>query len=159
MGDGMGGGWNGRFWGAPILRQNPGKHCIFPQKAAKSGCPKNGRSNHHPSHPPLDVLLILGGCLGLYFKCSRPFIQSVKTPSPFLTLRAHEAPLERHAAGCPPALRPEKLLEGLFGSVKQAQCVRAACLQNEIAPEKLLNRYEKRFENAKKDPKNNPKRV
>ena len=26
------------------------------------------------------------------------------------------------------------------------QLVRAACLQNEIAPEKLLNRYEKRFE-------------
>ena len=57
VGDGMGGGWNGRFWGAPIFSQNPGKHCIFPQKDAKSGCPKNGRSNHHPSHPPLDVLL------------------------------------------------------------------------------------------------------
>ena len=28
--------------------------------------------------------------------------------------------------------------------------VRAACLQNEIAPEKLLNRYEKRFEKREK---------
>ena len=28
--------------------------------------------------------------------------------------------------------------------------LRAACLQNETAPEKLLYRYEKRFENAKK---------
>ena len=28
----------------------------------------------------------------------------------------------------------------------RAEFVRAACLQNEIAPEKLLNRYEKRFE-------------
>ena len=27
---------------------------------------------------------------------------------------------------------------------------RAACLQNEIAPEKLLNRYEKRFEKREK---------
>ena len=39
-----------------------------------------------------------------------------------------------------------------------AKFLRAACLQNETAPEKLLNRYEKRFENAKKDPKNDPKR-
>ena len=37
--------------------------------------------------------------------------------------------------------------------------IRAPCLQNETAPEKLLNRYEKRFENAKKDPKNDPKHV
>ena len=28
----------------------------------------------------------------------------------------------------------------------EAAFVRAACLQNETAPEKLLNRYEKRFE-------------
>ena len=28
--------------------------------------------------------------------------------------------------------------------------LRAACLQNETAPEKLLNRYEKRFEKRKK---------
>ena len=28
--------------------------------------------------------------------------------------------------------------------------VRAACLQNETAPEKLLNRYEKRFEKREK---------
>ena len=35
----------------------------------------------------------------------------------------------------------------------------AACLQNEIAPEKLLNRYKKRFEKREKqDPKNDPKR-
>ena len=58
MGDGMGGGWNGRFWGAPFFGQSPGKRSIFPQKDAKSGRPKNGRSNHHPSHPPLDVLLL-----------------------------------------------------------------------------------------------------
>ena len=37
--------------------------------------------------------------------------------------------------------------------------VRAACLQNETAPEKLLNRYEKRFEKPEKDPKNDLKRV
>ena len=37
--------------------------------------------------------------------------------------------------------------------------VKAACLQNETAPERLLNRYEKRFEKRKKVPKNDPKRV
>ena len=38
--------------------------------------------------------------------------------------------------------------------------VRAACLQNETAPEKILNRYEKRFEKReKRDPKNDLKRV
>ena len=37
--------------------------------------------------------------------------------------------------------------------------IKAACLQNETAPEKLLNRYEKRFEKREKDPKNGPKRV
>ena len=36
--------------------------------------------------------------------------------------------------------------------------VRAACLQNETAPEKLLNRYEKRFEKRENDSKNDPKR-
>ena len=37
--------------------------------------------------------------------------------------------------------------------------VRAACLQNETAPEKLLNQYEKQFEKReKKDPRNDPKR-
>ena len=37
--------------------------------------------------------------------------------------------------------------------------LRAACLQNETAPEKLLNRYEKRvWKTRKKDPKNDPKR-
>ena len=39
-----------------------------------------------------------------------------------------------------------------------AALVRAACLQNETAPEKLLNRYEKRSEKREKDPKNDPKR-
>ena len=38
---------------------------------------------------------------------------------------------------------------------KEGGRVRAARLQNETAPEKLLNRYEKRLE---KDPKNDPKR-
>ena len=32
---------------------------FFHKKMQKSGRPKNGRSNHHPSHPPLDVLLHL----------------------------------------------------------------------------------------------------
>ena len=53
----MGGGRNGHFWGAPIFGQNPGKYIIFPQKDAKSGRPKNSRSYHHPSHPPVDALL------------------------------------------------------------------------------------------------------
>ena len=52
----MGGGRNGRFRGAPIFGQNPGKYIIFPQKDARSGRPKNGRSYHHPSHPLLDAL-------------------------------------------------------------------------------------------------------
>ena len=43
MGDGMdGGGSNGRFWGAPILAQNPGKCSVSPRKEAKSGRPTNG---------------------------------------------------------------------------------------------------------------------
>ena len=37
--------------------------------------------------------------------------------------------------------------------------VRVACLQNETAPEKLLNRYEKRFEKREKGSENDPKRV
>ena len=53
----MGGGRNGHFWGAPIFGQNPEKYCILPQKDAKSGRPKNSRSYHHPSHPPVDALL------------------------------------------------------------------------------------------------------
>ena len=57
VGDGMGGGWNGRFWGTPILHLFVGKCCVFQGFGQKSGRPKNGRSNHHPSHPPLDVLL------------------------------------------------------------------------------------------------------
>ena len=36
---------------------------------------------------------------------------------------------------------------------------RAACLQNETAPENFLNQYEKGFEKREKDPKNDPKRV
>ena len=35
-------------------------------------------------------------------------------------------------------------------SAKERKRVRAACLQNETAPEKLLNRYEKRFEKREK---------
>ena len=41
----------------------------------------------------------------------------------------------------------------------KTEVVMAACLQNETAPEKLLNRYEKQFEKREKDPKNDPKRV
>ena len=61
----MGGCRNGHFWGAPIFGQDPGKYSIFPQKDAKSGRPKNSRSYHHPSHPPVDALLNLprGTCL------------------------------------------------------------------------------------------------
>ena len=35
---------------------------------------------------------------------------------------------------------------------------RVACLQNETAPEKCLNRYEKRIEKRENDPKNDLKR-
>ena len=37
--------------------------------------------------------------------------------------------------------------------------LRAACLQNETAPEKLLNWYEKRFEKYEKRSEKQPKRV
>ena len=43
------------------------------------------------------------------------------------------------------ALNSEDLCRGRV-HVKLAQHVRAALVQNETAPEKLLNRYEKRFE-------------
>ena len=43
--------------------------------------------------------------------------------------------------------------------LRRAKWVKAACLQNETAPEKLLNRYENGLKNAKTDPKNDPKRV
>ena len=36
------------------------------------------------------------------------------------------------------------------GAGQESTVVRAACLQNETAPEKLLNRYEKRFEKREK---------
>ena len=56
MGDGMGGGRNGCFWGAPILHLFMEKCFIFQGFGQKLGRPKNGRSYHHPSHPPLDAL-------------------------------------------------------------------------------------------------------
>ena len=56
VGDGMGGGWDGRFWGAPILHLFVQKCFILQGFGQKSGRPKNGRSYHHPSHPPLDAL-------------------------------------------------------------------------------------------------------
>ena len=40
MGDGMGGGRNGRSWGAPIFGQNPGQHSFLPQKMQNQGAPK-----------------------------------------------------------------------------------------------------------------------
>ena len=40
LGDGMGGGRNGRFWGAPIFGQNPGKYGIFHKKMQNRGAPK-----------------------------------------------------------------------------------------------------------------------
>ena len=61
LGDGMGGGRNGHFWGAPIFGQNPGKYSIFQGFDAKSGRPKNNRSHQHPSHPPVDALLMVAG--------------------------------------------------------------------------------------------------
>ena len=76
MGDGMGGGWNGRFWGAPIFGQNPGKYCIFPQKDAKLGRPQNSRSYHHPSHPPLERPLIRGDAAAILrsaLRCQAPW--------------------------------------------------------------------------------------
>ena len=56
MGDGMGGGRNGRFGGAPIFGPNPENPEVFffPVENARSGRPKNSRSYHHPSHPPSD---------------------------------------------------------------------------------------------------------
>ena len=41
LGDGMGGGRNGRFWGAPILHLSVEKCCIFQGFGQKSGRPKN----------------------------------------------------------------------------------------------------------------------
>ena len=46
------------------------------------------------------------------------------------------------------------------GKTAKIELFRAACLQNEIAPEKLLQRYEKRFEKReKRSEKNDPKRI
>ena len=39
---------------------------------------------------------------------------------------------------------------GFRGFLELLEFLRAACLQNEVAPEKLLNRYEKRFEKREK---------
>ena len=69
MGDGMGGGRNGLFWGAPILGQDPGKYSIFPQRDAKSrGAPKTAAPTTHPIHhlTPSDIgtELLLGPMLG-----------------------------------------------------------------------------------------------
>ena len=63
----------------------------------------------------------------------------------------HETP--RSGPRCP--VDPENK----FTCHKDWESIRAACLQNEVAPEKLLKRYEKRFEEREKDPKNDPKRV
>ena len=64
-------GWVGvgtAVFGAPRFLPKPWKIQHFPQKDAKSGRPKNSRSYPHPSHPPLDALLVLGGG----FCCSTP---------------------------------------------------------------------------------------
>ena len=49
-------------------------------------------------------------------------------------------------------LTPSACLQGFEGGVQGPvpNKLRAACLQNETAPEKLLNRYEKRFEKLEK---------
>ena len=104
----MGGGRNGRFWGAPIFGQNPEKYSILPPKDAKSGCPKNSRSYHHPSHPPVDALLThLFLCILFSFFCPvRPSLpQAIFFPKilPFWDLR-------------PTLSRREKATQGLgFG--------------------------------------------
>ena len=58
-----------------------------------------------------------------------------------------------HVSGCHGLLGPEQQLH------KFAQFFRVACLQKETAPEKLLNRCEKRFEKREKGSENDPKRV
>ena len=56
MGDGMGVGT--AIFGAPRFCTFLWKNAVLSRVLVKNrGCPKNGRSNHHPSHPPLDVLL------------------------------------------------------------------------------------------------------
>ena len=52
---------------------------------------------------------------------------------------------------------PHPLLQDIGDQPKNV-VPRVACLQNEIAPETCLNRYEKRLEKREKDPKNDPKR-
>ena len=59
------GGWDGwwlerPFLGRPDFSPKPWKTLHFSTKRCKIGVPQNGRSNHHPSHPPLDVLLFRG---------------------------------------------------------------------------------------------------
>ena len=44
----------------------------------------------------------------------------------------------------------EQFPSRIVNNFQQLQLLRAACLQNEAAPEKLLNRYEKRFEKREK---------
>ena len=51
------------------------------------------------------------------------------------------------------------LLDWLCKVAAANHILRAACLQNETAPEKLLNRYEKRFEKREKGSEKRSKRV
>ena len=61
----VGGGRNGRFWGAPILAQNPGKYSIFPQKMQNRGAPKTAiPTTTHPI-PHLTPSYFLGGGGGI----------------------------------------------------------------------------------------------
>ena len=53
VGDGMGGGRRGRFWGAPILAKTLENTAFFQNRGSGS--------YHHPSHPPLDALLPIAG--------------------------------------------------------------------------------------------------
>ena len=59
-------------------------------------------------------------------------------------------PLPKNGFGPPPLMIrfPRPFVHAMSFSLEET--VRAACLQNEIAPEKLLNRYEKRFEKREK---------
>ena len=55
------------------------------------------------------------------------------------------------------AVRPG-VLKSYLRKTNPQDLFRAARVQNETAPEKILNRYENGLKNAKKDPKNDPKR-
>ena len=54
------------------------------------------------------------------------------------------------------AFLPKSLLRKVVGSHSSSKRIRAARVQNEFAPEKFLNRYEKRFEKREKGSEKRP---